>query len=107
MISDERMDLSFTIDTDPRQRSHSRVRAPQDSKPHFTVSDSRLPQHGGPGPRIYIPQKEGGPIIPPDIGFPFRRLLQLAGLGWKYWKPPLQGFKIQQVKVEVTLQLVV
>jgi hypothetical protein len=30
-----------------------------------------LPQHGGPGPRIYIPQEQGGPVIPPDIGFLF------------------------------------
>jgi hypothetical protein len=40
----------------------------------------RLPQPGGPGPRIYIPQEQGGPVIPPSTGFPFRRLLRLAGL---------------------------
>jgi hypothetical protein len=28
--------------------------------PHFDVSDSRLPKPGRPGPRIYIPQEEGG-----------------------------------------------
>jgi hypothetical protein len=33
----------------------------------------RLPQPGGPGPRIYSPQEQGGPVIPPDTGFPFRR----------------------------------
>jgi hypothetical protein len=47
----------------------------------FTVSDSRLPQPEGPGPRICIPQEEGGPVIPPGTGFPVRRLLWLAGLG--------------------------
>jgi hypothetical protein len=49
------MGLSFTIAAGLRQRSHSRVRVPRVSWPYFTVSDSRLPQPGGPGPRIYIP----------------------------------------------------
>jgi hypothetical protein len=39
--------------------------------PHFTLSDSRLPQPGGPGPRIYIPQEQGGPVIPPMHWVPF------------------------------------
>jgi hypothetical protein len=51
-------------------------------RPHFTVSDSRLPQPGGPGSRIYIPQEQGGPVMSPGTGFPFRRLLRLAGLRW-------------------------
>jgi hypothetical protein len=33
--------LSFTIAAGPRQRSHSRVWVPWDSRPYFTVSDSR------------------------------------------------------------------
>jgi hypothetical protein len=37
-----------------------------------------LLQPGGPGPRIYIPQEQGGPNIPPGTGFPFRRLLRLT-----------------------------
>jgi hypothetical protein len=41
--SDERTDLSFVIATGPGQRSHSRVKVPWDSRPHFNVSDSRLP----------------------------------------------------------------
>jgi hypothetical protein len=44
----------------------------------------RLPQPGGQGPRIYIPQEQGGPVLPPGMGFPFRRLLRLAGLQWMY-----------------------
>jgi hypothetical protein len=79
-LSDERTGLPFTIDAGPRQRSHSWVRVPRDSRPYFTVSDSRLPQPGGSGPRIYIPQEQGGPVIPLGTGFPIRRLLQLAGL---------------------------
>jgi hypothetical protein len=39
-----------------------------------------LPQPGGPGPRMYIPQEQGGPDIPPGTGFPFSLPLQLAGL---------------------------
>jgi hypothetical protein len=42
-LSDERTGLSLTIAAGPRQLSHSRVRVPWDSRPHFTVSESRLP----------------------------------------------------------------
>jgi hypothetical protein len=42
-LSDERSGLSFTIAAGPYQRSHSRVRVPWDSRPYFTVSDSRPP----------------------------------------------------------------
>jgi hypothetical protein len=42
-LSVERMGLSFTVAAGPRQRSHSRVRVPWDSRPCVTVSDSRLP----------------------------------------------------------------
>jgi hypothetical protein len=63
------MGLLFTIAADPRQRSHSQVRVPRNSWPHFTVSDSRLPQPGGPGPRTYISQEQGDPVIPPGTGF--------------------------------------
>jgi hypothetical protein len=54
VLSDERMGLTFTIAAGPRQSSHSQVRVPRDSWPYFTVSDSRLPQPGGPGPPVYI-----------------------------------------------------
>jgi hypothetical protein len=43
----------------------------RDSCPHFTVSDSRHPQPGGPGPRIYILQEQGTPVIPPKYWVPF------------------------------------
>jgi hypothetical protein len=86
-LSDERTGLQFTT-ADPRQRSHSWVRVPRDSWPYFTVSNSRLPQPGGPGPLIYIPQEEGGPVILPGTGFPFLRLLRLSGLRWRYSNPP-------------------
>jgi hypothetical protein len=38
--------MSFTIADGPRQRSHSRVRDPWDSRPYFTVSDTRHPKPG-------------------------------------------------------------
>jgi hypothetical protein len=90
ILSDERMDPKFTTAAGPRQRIHSQVRFPRDLWSYFTVSYSRLPQPGGPGPRIYIPQDEGVAAIPPGTGFPFRRLLQLAGLRWRYSTPPLR-----------------
>jgi hypothetical protein len=49
------------------------------------------PPIGGSGHLIYIPQEQGGPVIPSGIGFPFRRLLLLAGLRWRYSTPPPHG----------------
>jgi hypothetical protein len=43
VLSDERAGLTFTIVAGPRQRSHSRVRVPLDSRLSFTVSHSRHP----------------------------------------------------------------
>jgi hypothetical protein len=40
---------------------------------YFTVSDSRLSQTGGPGPRIYIPREQDG--IKDLIGFYFCKLV--------------------------------
>jgi hypothetical protein len=54
---------------------------------HIILSDSS-PQPGGPGPRIYIPQEQGGPVISPGTGFPFRHLLRLTGLQWRYSNLP-------------------
>jgi hypothetical protein len=85
------MGLSFTIAAGPRLRSHSQVRVPRDSWSPFTVSDSRVPQPGGPGPRIYIPQEQRGPVIPPGTGFPLHHLLRLAGLRWRCSTPPPHG----------------
>jgi hypothetical protein len=35
---------------------------------HTLLSHLRLPQPGGLGSRIYIPQEQGGPVIPPSTG---------------------------------------
>jgi hypothetical protein len=58
----------FIIAAGPCQLNHSQVRVPWDSWWHFTVSDSRLPQHGRLDPRIYIPQEQGGSVIPQALG---------------------------------------
>jgi hypothetical protein len=36
---------------------------------HILLSHLRLPQSGGPGSRVYIPQEQGGPVISPSTGF--------------------------------------
>jgi hypothetical protein len=51
---------------------------------HTSLSHLRVPQPGGLGSHIYIPQEEAGPVIPPGTGFPLR----LSGLRWRYSKPP-------------------
>jgi hypothetical protein len=90
VLSDERTELSFTNAAGPRQRSHSRVRVPLDSWPYFTASDSRPPTWRSRFPYLY-PQEQGGPVIHPGTGFPFRCLLQLAGPRWRYSAPPPHG----------------
>jgi hypothetical protein len=55
---------------------------------HTLLPHVRLPQPGGPGSRICIPQEQGGPVIPPGTESPLRRLLRLAGLRWRYSNPP-------------------
>jgi hypothetical protein len=43
VLSDKRTGLWFKIAAGARQRRHSQVRDPWNSRPYFTVSDSRLP----------------------------------------------------------------
>jgi hypothetical protein len=89
-LSDERIGLEFarTVASGPCKSNHSPVQVPQNSLPYFTVSFD-TPQPGGSTPYIYIPQEQGGPVIPPGTGFPFRRLLRLARLRWRYSIPRL------------------
>jgi hypothetical protein len=82
--------ISCTIASGPCHSSQPRVHVQQNSG-HILLSHLRLPQPGEPGSRIYIPQEQGGPVIPPGTGFPFRRLLRLAGLRWRYSNPPPHG----------------
>jgi hypothetical protein len=40
---------------------------------------------------VFISPMNSGPVIPPDTGFPFHRLLRLWGLRWRHWTPPPHG----------------
>jgi hypothetical protein len=55
---------------------------------HILVSHLGLSQPGGPGPRISSPQEQGGPVIPPCIGFSLRHHLRFEGLRWRYSNAP-------------------
>jgi hypothetical protein len=46
---------------------------------------------GAPVPRIYIPQEQGGPVIPPGTGIPFVASYDSQGLRWRYSNPPPHG----------------
>jgi hypothetical protein len=45
------------------------------TRDHILLSGSRLPQPGGSGSRIYIPQEEGGSVRPSVTGFPLLQSL--------------------------------
>jgi hypothetical protein len=75
------MGLSFTIAVGSSQHSPSQIRVPRDSLPHFTVSGSRLPQPGGPGPRIYIPQEQMAQLYPQALGSIFVASYDSQGYG--------------------------
>jgi hypothetical protein len=67
-----------TIASGPCLSNHTWTEVPQNSG-HILLSHLRLPQPGGPGSCIYVLQEQGSPVIPPGTGFPFCRLLRLAG----------------------------
>jgi hypothetical protein len=68
------------------------------------LSHLRLLQTRGLGSLIYIPQEQGGTVIPSGIGFPLRLLLRLAELRWRY-SNPLPTWRL--LRSEVTLRLTV
>jgi hypothetical protein len=76
-LSDERTGLSFTIAAGPRSGV-------------ILGSESR-------GTRDHI-------LLPQIQDFPFRHLLRLAGLRWRYSTPPPHG---EDLKVKVALRLTV
>jgi hypothetical protein len=57
---------------------------------YFTVSFETPPTWRA-MPTYLYPQEQGGPVIPLGTGFPFCRLLRLAGLRWRYSNPPPHG----------------
>jgi hypothetical protein len=76
-----------TIASGPCQSSHSWVEVPQNSRPYFTVSYETPPTWRVRFPYLY-PLELGGP----GTGFPFFRLLRLAGTTWRYSNPPPDGY---------------
>jgi hypothetical protein len=58
------------------------------SRDHILLSHLSLHQPGRLGSRIYIPQEQGGPVIPLSTGLTFRQLLRLSGLWWRYSNQP-------------------
>jgi hypothetical protein len=72
--------VAFLRSESPRTQYHISL----SQIPDWTNVDGQVP--------VFIsPQEQGGPIIPPGTGFHFCRLLQLAGLRWKYSNPPPSG----------------
>jgi hypothetical protein len=57
---------------------------------HISLSQFlRLPQGVCPGPRIYIPLEQDGPVIPPGSGFPFVASYgSQTPLRWRHSMPP-------------------
>jgi hypothetical protein len=62
--SDERMELSFTAATDPRQRSHSRV----SPDPHFVYKVQDSPKLKGEFPVLISPKNRVSQLHPRALG---------------------------------------
>jgi hypothetical protein len=67
------------------------------------LSHVRLPQPRGTGLRIYIPQKQGGPVIPPGTGFPFCLFLRPAGTTVEVLDQPAHGVTPVKVVLRLTV----
>jgi hypothetical protein len=81
VLTDESMGLPFTVAAGPRQRSHSRVRAPGDSWPYFTVSDSRFPQLKDQVPVFISPRNGVAQLYPQELGSLFAASYVSQGYG--------------------------
>jgi hypothetical protein len=84
-LSDSRTGLSFTFAAGSPQRSFLGFESRGDS---FNLS--------GQVPVFKFLREQPGPIIPPVTGFPFLRLIELAGLLWRYPYPPPHGLNQDQ-----------
>jgi hypothetical protein len=82
-LFDERMGWSFKIAACPSWCSYSWVRVPLNSQTFDSLQLRR------PGPHIYIPQEQGGSVIPPGTGFPCCHLYNSQGSGGR--NPPPCG----------------
>jgi hypothetical protein len=75
------MGVSFAIAAGPRQRSHSQVSVRRDSWPHFTVSDSRLPNLTGRVPAFISPMNKVAQLWPQAMGSLFFASYDSQGYG--------------------------
>jgi hypothetical protein len=99
-LSDERTGLSFTVAAGVRQRSHSRVRVSWDSRPYFTVSDSRLPFSSSPTTRrVTVEVFDSAPLPwPPFIGSGSFVTVEFSGMGLSLSPTPnLEDQKLHSV----------
>jgi hypothetical protein len=65
---------------------------------HILLSEIRdSPNLEGQIPILISPRERCGPVMPPGTGFPFRRLLRLAVLRWRYSTPPPHRFSCEVV----------
>jgi hypothetical protein len=71
---------TLTIATGPCHRCHSRVQVQQNSAPYLTVSWVQVPQNSSP----YL-------TVSFETGFPFRHLLRLPRVRWRYSNPLPHG----------------
>jgi hypothetical protein len=62
-LSDERMGLSFTIAAGPRQRSNSWFKF-RETHDHILLSRTRESSNLKGQVLLFIPQEQGGPIVP-------------------------------------------
>jgi hypothetical protein len=88
ILSDERMGLSLLVCASVVIfRSEFRG-----SHNHILLSQIRYsPNLEGQVPVFVYPRNRVAQLCPPDTGFPFRRVLRLAGLRWRYSTPPPHG----------------
>jgi hypothetical protein len=88
------MGLSFKIAAGPRQRSHSQVRVPQDSWPHFTLSDSiqDSPNLEGQAHVFISPRNRVARLYPQAPGSLFITSYDSQGYGESIWPRLHTGF---------------
>jgi hypothetical protein len=79
----------------------SRVWVPRDSRPYFIVPVFETALIWRARPSYLYTAGTCGPVILPGTGFPFRRLLLLAGLRWRYSEVTLRLTISQPVWLDV------
>jgi hypothetical protein len=69
------------------------------------VGPTPNPHLGGPGLCIYIPQRQGSPVIPPGTGFPFQSpLTTRVGYGGTVLIPRSPHGKVTHSKIRIHME---